>query len=189
MIRSLFITLSLLISCAGFSQKYLDKNMAEVTTTWNNAEFSSAKSVSENIASMEELSIYTQLMKDKQLQQILDKEEMVTIFVIHNDAFSDLKKKQKDSLFANKKGIEKMITFLAIPGRVDRNGMEVAARKNKNKAQFATLNGESLIVIEENGKLFLQDANGKRAAVIASNFYHKNGLFHIIDKRLSPDRK
>lgn len=188
--KKLILTIAFIsVTMLSFGQKYLSKEGEEVTMNWNSIAFSSNKTLAENLAQSADFSIYNKLLENEKLLNQLKNEEMVTVFAIVDSAFSDLKKKQKDSLFANKSGVEKMITFLAIPGRVDRNGMEVAAKNNKGKARYATLNGTELNVVLVDGKLLLQDPNGRKAGFVATNFYHKNGIFHIIDNRLSPIKK
>lgn len=179
--------IALLTASGSFGQKYLSKEMAETEVNWNNTVFSSKKSLLENISQSSELSIFTKIIESEAIQNQLNKQEMVTVFIMLDEAFSDLNKRKREALLSNKEKLEKMVAHLSIPGRVDQNGMEVAVKKNNGKAWFSTLQGTELTIVSENDKLYIVDPNGKKAAVSATNFFHKNGIFHFIDKRLFLD--
>lgn len=163
------------------AQKYLSKDHPEINTEWKNYEFSSEKTILENLSEVPEFGTYVEILKKTSGKNILEKEEMVTVFVIKNSAFERMDEKDRNIVLNNQIFLESLIKKLAIPGRVDRNGMEVAMEKHGRNATFFSLSSENLNLISEEGQLFIQDAEGNKAKVTASNFYHKNGLFHIID--------
>ena len=95
--------------------------------------------------------------------------------------FATLSKILKDKAL-----MSSVVKFLTIPGRIDKNGLQVAVKKHDGKASLATLNGEYLDITQKDDQLFLVDSQGKMAAITATNFYHKNGLFHIVDRLVFP---
>lgn len=169
------------------AQKYLSKAAPEIEVEWKNYSFSSAKTFAENIVVAPEFATLSKILKDKSLMEALEKEEMVTIFAFTEDAFSKMNKKQKDSILGNNKLMISVVKLMTVPGRIDKNGLQIAVEKHNGKASLATLNGEYLGVTQKDNQLFLVDSKGRMAAVTATNFYHKNGLFHIVDGLVFPD--
>ena len=171
------------------AQKYLSKEMPEISKKWNENTFTSTKSFEENIGEASEFTILSKILKDNSLTEAIEKNEMVTIFAVSNEAFSKLNKKEKDSLLGNKELMVSMVKYLTVPGRIDKHGLETEAKKHNGKFYLATLNGENLTVFEKEGQLYLIDSQGRRAAITYTDFYHKNGFFHIIDGLVFPDSK
>ncbi len=171
------------------AQKYLSKAAPEIEMEWKDHTFSSTKTFAENIGQASEFATLSKILKDKDLMEALDKEEMITIFAFTDDAFSKMNKKERDSVLGNKHLMSSVVKFLTIPGRIDKNGLQVAVKKHDGKASLATLNGEYLDITQKDDQLFLVDSQGKMAAITATNFYHKNGLFHIVDRLVFPTPK
>lgn len=185
---SLFLFLALCPVIVS-AQKYLSKESPEITKDWNEHIFSSTKTLVENIAEVPELSIFSKALEEKSLIEALEKEEMVTVFVFTDESFSKMNKKQRDSIVGNKKLMSSTVQFLTIPGRIDKNGLQVAVKKHDGKADLTTLNGEYLGVTQKDDKLYLIDSEGRLAAITETNFYHQNGLFHIINSLVFPTSK
>lgn len=170
----------------GSAQKYLSKKSPEITKEWNDHSFTSTKTFVENIAEAPEFSTLSKILKEKSLLESLDKPEMVTIFAFTDQAFSKMNKKQRDSVLGNKRLMSSIVKFMTIPGRIDKNVLQIAVKKHDGRAYLATINGESLGVTQKDGQLYLIDAEGRLAAITATNFYHKKGLFHIVDGFVFP---
>lgn len=168
------------------AQKYLSKEMDEVSKEWNGQTFSSNNTLSENLADVSQFSIMAEILKDPTIWKAIEKEEMVTVFLITDAAFYKLDKKEREALLKNKTMLKSMMNYLIVPGRIDQNGMEVSSQKHNGIAYLATLSGERLGVLQEDGTVYLVDSKGRKAALQSSNFYHKNGLFHIIDDLVFP---
>ncbi|QAA80752.1 fasciclin domain-containing protein [Aequorivita sp. H23M31] len=169
------------------AQKYLSKEMAEVSTQWNENKFTSTKTFAENIAEASEFTILTKILKEDPVSEEIKKNEMVTIFTVSDRAFSKMEKKQKDSLLGNKNLMNSMVKYLIVPGRIDKHGLKTEAKKHNGKFYLATLNGQKLGVIEKEDQLFLVDSEGRQAAIIDGDFYFKNGFFHIINNIILPE--
>jgi len=167
------------------AQKYQNKSEVEVKTEWNGATFLSSKTFEENINELDSFSILNTIMEDKNLIETLSTVEMVTIFAPLDTSFESLKKEDRKNLLADKNRISNTIKYLAVPGRVDLVSMEKAVA-NGRTMQLMTLNGEKLGVKLVNGKVVLFDAKNNSAEITASNFYHKNGLFHVINGLVYP---
>ena len=170
----------------AMAQKYLSTENVEVSKEWNGNTFTSAKTFVENISESKSLQFFAEIVADEELQAVLEKEEMVTIFVIADSSFLEIPEKSRDSILGNKELTLSMVKYLSVPGRLDSNSLKMAVSKNDGKAYLATLSGEKIGVREVSGKLQLVDSENRTATIIESDFYHKKGFFHIVDGLVFP---
>ncbi len=185
--NNIFIFLFIIgFSTPAFAQKYISSENVEITKEWNGNNFTSTQTFSENIAEAPQFAILSKILKDSKLQSSLEAKEMITIFAITDDAFLQLPKKSRDSIIGNTALMTAMVKYLTIPGRVDSNSLKDEIKKNNGKTYVRTLNGEALGIQENNGKLQLVDSENRTATIVASDFYHKNGFFHIVSGLVFP---
>jgi len=177
-----------LMGFAVNAQKYTNTENTNVTKEWNGVTFSSTKSFAENIAEASNLSQMKKVLENKTTLKALETEEMVTVFAITNNGFTKLQAKQ-DSIFDRSKAnlLTTIIKYHVIPGRVDSHSIKNAIKRSNGTAYFATLEGEKLGIKEENGQLVLVDVEGNTSVILATDFYHKNGFFHIVDGIVLPE--
>lgn len=183
--------LSLLLLLAIFpalvsAQKYLSTDMDEVSIEWKGQTFSSDKTLLENIADVAEFSIMADMLKQTSAEQAFKKEEMVTVFIVTDAAFSALDKDEREAILRNKSMWKQMVNYWTVPGRIDRNGLKVAAEKYGRTAYLSTLEGETLGIALDGDTLYLVDSEGRKATFSGTNFFHKDGLFHIVDAVVFP---
>ena len=177
-----------IIACGNLvsAQKYISKEMPEVSKEWHENKFTSTKSFSENISEANEFTIFSKMVKEAPLDEAIKINEMVTIFAVSDVAFSKFNKKQKDSILGNKALVASLIQYYTVPGRIDKHGLETEAKKHNGKFFLATIKGENLQIMEKEGNLYLVDSQGRRSQIIETDFYHKNGFFHIVDGLVFP---
>ncbi len=168
------------------AQKYISAGKAEVSKEWEGNNFISTKTFAENIAEAPQFTVWTKLLKNEPLRESLENKEMVTIFAMTDTAFMELPKKSRDSILGNTKLMNSMVKYLTIPGRVDSNSLKEEVKKNGGKTSMKTLEGQTLGIKESNGELQLFDSENRTATIIASDFYHKNGFFHIVSGLIFP---
>ncbi|WP_347374425.1 fasciclin domain-containing protein [Aequorivita sp. Q41] len=181
--------LVLFVICLGTTvtaQKYSTINKKEITKEWEGATFSSTITFAENISEVPEFEILSKLLKNESLRLALEKEEMVTIFAFTDATLLKLSKKKRDSILSKTKQMNAMVKYLAVPGRVDSYSLRSAINKANGTTYLKTLDGQKLGVKEVEGQLQLFDADKRTAIVIASDFNHKNGFFHIIEGLIFP---
>jgi uncharacterized surface protein with fasciclin (FAS1) repeats len=82
-----------------------------------------------------------------------------------------------------------MVKHLVVPGRLDSYSLKAAVEKQGGLAHLTTLQGDKLDIKEKDHQLILMDSEGNTAAVVAADFYHKNGFFHIVDGLVFPPSK
>lgn len=169
------------------AQKYTKTDSSTVTKKWKEITFSSSKSFAENISEASEFSNLKRALENESLLKDLSAEEMITIFAISNKGFTALEAKQ-DSIFDSSKSnlLNSIVKYHVIPGRVDSHSLNKAVRSNAGTAYYATLQGEKLGVKEENGQLLLVDSQGNTSVISFTDYYHKNGFFHIVDGIVLP---
>jgi len=183
-----FLLVVALIGYTVTAQKYTNTENATVTKEWKGTTFSSSKSIAENIAETTDLSFFKRALKNENIKGALESEEMITVFAISNKGFSKLQTKH-DSIFEASRAtlLTAIIKYHVIPGRVDSHSMKKAVERNGGTIYYATLQGEKLGIKEENGQLILVDAQGNSSIISATDFYHKNGFFHIVDGIVLPE--
>lgn len=177
----------LLINTIGFAQKYTKTDTSELSKNWNETTFYASKSFTENIT---EIPSFSTLKKNLELgssTKEIEDQEMVTIFAMTNNAYEKLKG-VNDSIFdivpiTNRIAI---IKYHVIPGRVDKRSIKKAIQYKGGIAYFMTLQGVKLGIKEENSQLFLVDSFGNTSVISATDFYHKNGFFHIVEGYVLP---
>lgn len=175
-----YIVVLLLISFnLAIGQKYLDSEQVIVSTSWQGNTFSSERTLLENLNAAPNFSKFIKLLIDYEAQVL--GEEMVTVFVAIDASFSDLTDEQLEALFSDSNRAKQYFTYLVVPGRLDKNALEVAVLKNNGRAYLSTLHGEKLGVTIVDDVLTLVDANKNKARLIGSDFYFKNGFFHIVE--------
>lgn len=171
------------------AQKYLSVDNKEVAKDWKGNNFTSTKTISENLKAIPQFSIFAEMLKNPALKQAMAKEEMLTIFAMTDTAFLELPEKSRDSIIGNSNLISSMVKYLSIPGRMDSFSLKAALKKSNGTVFLTTLEGEKLGVQEVNGQLQLIDSEKRTARIIASDFYHKNGFFHIVEGIIYPASK
>jgi uncharacterized surface protein with fasciclin (FAS1) repeats len=173
---------ALLINTIGFAQKYTKTDTSELSKNWNETTFYASKSFTENITEIPSFSILKKNLELGASTKEIEDQEMVTIFAMTNNAYEKLQG-VNDSIFdivpiANRIAI---IKYHVIPGRVDKRSIKKAIQYKGGIAYFTTLHGLKLGVKEENSQLFLVDSFGNTSVISATDFYHKNGFFHIVE--------
>lgn len=179
------LILFFLANSVAAQKKYLPTGISKpIVKEYKTNKFSSALSFADNIKQDGEFSIFSKIFEDSQVKEKIESEEGVTIFAITDASFSKLSKKEKQILISNRNLMNQMVYHVTIPGRIDRNSLEIAVRKNGGTASLATLQGEKLKVMAKDGKLYISDNNDNSAQLLATDFFHKNGLFHIVEGML-----
>jgi len=183
-----FLLLVALIGNTVTAQKYTKTDKETVTKEWQGYTFSSSKSLIDNISEVSELSLLKRALHNEAINMSLDAEEMITVFAISNQGFTKLQAKH-DSIFTASKAklLTAIIKYHVIPGRVDSHSIKNAVKRNGGTVYYATLQGEKLGIKEENGQLVLVDVQGNTSVISATDFYHKNGFFHIVDGIVLPE--
>ncbi|NND88517.1 MAG: fasciclin domain-containing protein [Flavobacteriaceae bacterium] len=179
--RLLLLTLSLL----WLSNNPLHAQNA-VVKQWKTTEFSSEKTLQENLKTAEDFKILGEMLESTAITKTLEKEGMVTLFAMPNSSFERIPEAKRDSIMAHPQMATGLPKYHMVAGRIDKALLKAAVEKNGGSVKMTTLQNEKLTVSLKNDELILSDMQGNNARILASDFYHKNGFIHIIDNVLLP---
>jgi uncharacterized surface protein with fasciclin (FAS1) repeats len=179
--KPLFVLVFCVVFATVNAQKYKVNSNTEVKTSWNGNTFSSTASFAENISKVTDFSFLNSVFKDKELENKLAYIEMVTIFAPLDVAFTSLSQEKRDALILNTSKMGETMKFLSVPGRLDFNSIKNAIEVNSGTAYFFTVSGTKLGAKMVDGKVVLFDSENNTATITATDFYHKNGLFHMVN--------
>lgn len=180
-LRHIFSIAFLVFSTVSFAQKYKSLDASTVTKDWQGVTFTSTKSLQENLKQSPSFSFISEILKNETLVSELNKEEMVTVFVANNASFSSLDKEEREALLKDSNRLNSLVKFHTVPGRLDKYSIEKAISFNGGIAYFFTLEGAKLSATKVGEVITISDSEGHAATVKATDFYHKNGFFHMVE--------
>jgi uncharacterized surface protein with fasciclin (FAS1) repeats len=96
-----------------------------------------------------------------------------TVFAPTDAAFAKIPKEQLDALLKDKAKLTAVLTYHVVPGRVMAKDVKAGAVK--------TVQGQSLMVKVEGGKVMVDNATVTTTDIAASN-----GVIHVIDSVIMP---
>ncbi len=111
-----------------------------------------------------------------------------TVFAPTNDAFAALPAGTVDTLLKpeNKAMLTKVLTYHVVPGRLNAAALKQQIAAGNGKATLKTVEGETLVVTEDNNGLMVTDQKGGMAHVTISDVTQSNGVILVVDKVLLP---
>jgi len=127
-------------------------------------------------------------VKAADLVGVLSSEGPFTVFAPTNDAFAKLPEGTVESLLKpeNIKMLQGILKYHVVAGKFNASDVIGLVKKNNGKATIPTVNGENLTAMIKDGSVFITDANGNSAKVIAADLDNTNGVIHVIDSVLLP---
>ncbi len=108
-----------------------------------------------------------------------------TVFAPTNDAFNKLPAGVLAYLLAHPQELDAVLAYHVVDARGDRGRGRLYADEIKNYQQVFTLNGQELVFIVAGGKVLV---NGN-ATVVQANVDCSNGVVHVIDTVLIPNKQ
>ncbi len=169
------------LSSASIAQKYKSTSNISITKEWQQITFTSDKTLQENIAQSSSFSIIAAILENQLISDQLSSQEMVTVFVANDSSFLALDETNRKALLSDNQRVSQLVKFHTIPGRVDKNAIEKAISISGGIAYFMTLEGRKLAVSKNKEALTISDSKGNTAVINETDFYHKNGFFHMVE--------
>ena len=119
---------------------------------------------------------------------VLSSEGPFTVFAPTNDAFAKLPEGTVESLLKpeNIKTLQGILTYHVVAGKFNASDVIGLVKKNNGKATIPTVNGGNLTAMLKDGSVYIKDANGNSAKVIAADLDNTNGVIHVIDSVVLP---
>jgi uncharacterized surface protein with fasciclin (FAS1) repeats len=111
-----------------------------------------------------------------------------TVFAPTNDAFAKVDAATLKSLLQpeNVKALTNILTFHVVSGKLAAADVVAALKKGNGKVELKALNGQTLTVLQKDGKIWLQDQNGNYSEIVATDVMGSNGVIHVIDSVVMP---
>ncbi|MEN0005464.1 MAG: fasciclin domain-containing protein [Bacteroidota bacterium] len=111
-----------------------------------------------------------------------------TIFAPVNAAFEALPKGTVESLLQpeNKGKLTSVLTYHVVAGKLDAAAVTAAIKAGNGTATVRTIQGTDLTAMVKDGNVYLKDANGNTAKVVAVDLKGTNGVIHVIDAVVLP---
>ena len=109
-----------------------------------------------------------------------------TVFAPTNDAFAALPSGTVDTLLKpeNKAMLSKILTYHVVAGRLDAATLRNQIGAGGGKAILTTVEGETLTVTSDGGRLAITDQKGGIAHVTIPDVTQSNGVILVVDKVL-----
>ncbi len=141
------------------------------------AEKADSKNIVEIAAGNSAFSTLVAAVKAAGLAEALSGEGPFTVFAPTNDAFAKLPKGTVETLLKpeNKKKLQAVLTYHVLSGKV------TAAQVKPSKVK--TLNGASLTIKVQDGKVMVDGAQVVKTDIVGSN-----GVIHVIDSVILPSK-
>ncbi|WP_339610543.1 fasciclin domain-containing protein [uncultured Planktosalinus sp.] len=138
-------------------------------------------SLIENLSKIDNFSIYSKMLELVDFENLIKDEEMVTVFVVPNSAFSHMTDEELDEflVLSNLEQLKTLVSNYVIPGRVDKHALLKAIESGNGSAKFRTLNLKNLLVTYENSSVYLLSEQGIKNKLLQTNFHHSKGFFHL----------
>lgn len=166
-------------------QKYGESDHVVVVKEWKGMSFSSEESLIDNVSQSPELSRISLILKEFE-DEIFLEDFNGTVFVSVDSSYNSMDEKELEDLFSDRIKLRQFFDYYIVPGRLDAYSLKKATERNGGVAKLKTQNGMHLNIKAENEELLLYDSQENKARIIASDFYHKNGFFHLVEGLVFP---
>jgi uncharacterized surface protein with fasciclin (FAS1) repeats len=176
-----------LLSAAAFSALALTSIIVaparaeEKTVMVGGAAMYPSKNIIQNAVNSKDHTTLVAAVKAAGLVDTLEGKGPFTVFAPTNIAFGKLPAGTVDNLVKpeNKATLTKILTYHVVPGRL-------AASDLTDGKTLKTVEGGTLTVKKDGGKIWIMDAKGGTSMVTISNVNQSNGVIHVIDTVLMP---
>lgn len=136
----------------------------------------------------EDFSTLVTALKAADLVGALQGDGPFTVFAPTNAAFGKVDDNTLSSLLKpkNKGTLANVLTYHVIAGKLEAKDVVAALKKGKGKVTLKTLNGQDIVVMQKDGKIWLKDQNGNYSEIVMTDVMGSNGVIHVIDSVVMP---
>jgi uncharacterized surface protein with fasciclin (FAS1) repeats len=183
---ALFATAALAISLGSIAAVPVFAD--EMTKMVGGAAMYPSKNIVQNAVNSKDHTTLVAAVKAAGLVPTLESPGPFTVFAPTNDAFEKLPAGTVQTLLKpeNKDKLSSILTYHVVPGRLTTKDLREKIKDGGGKAELKTVEGDSLTVMEKNGKLWLTDAKGDIAEITISNVMQSNGVIQVINTVMLP---
>lgn len=146
------------------------------------------KTIVDVAVSSEDFTTLVAALKAADLVGALQGEGPFTVFAPTNSAFAKIDSKTLNSLLEpkNKEALANILTYHVVSGKLVANDVVAALKKGNGKVEVKALNGQTLTVMQKDGKIWLKDQNGNYSEIVKTDVMGSNGVIHVIDSVVMP---
>ncbi len=147
-----------------------------------------AQTIVDAAVSNENFTTLVAALKAADLVGALQGDGPFTVFAPTNDAFAKIDEATLKSLLQpeNVKALTNILTFHVVSGKLAAADVVAALKKGNGTVELKALNGETLTVLQKDGKIWLQDQNGNYSEIVATDVMGSNGVIHVINSVVMP---
>jgi len=111
-----------------------------------------------------------------------------TVFAPTNAAFAKVDAATLASLLKpeNKKALSNILTYHVVSGKLDAKAVVAALKKGKGTVELKALNGQTLTVMQKDGKIWLKDQSNNYSEITSTDVMASNGVIHVINSVVMP---
>ena len=122
------------------------------------------------------------------LVEALQAEGPFTVFAPNNAAFVKVDEATLNMLLEqqNKDALANLLTYHVVKGKLAAADVVAALEEGKGTVELTALNGQTITVIQKDGKIWLKDALGGYSEIIATDVMGSNGVIHVINTVAMP---
>tara|TARA_B110000444_G_scaffold118025_1_gene111044 strand:- start:237 stop:770 length:534 start_codon:yes stop_codon:yes gene_type:complete len=137
----------------------------------------------------EDFSTLVTALKSADLVTALQGNGPFTVFAPTNNAFNKIDSKTLSSLLEekNKKALANILTYHVISGKLAATDVVEALKKGNGLVELKALNGQTISVMQKDGKIWLKDSKGNYSEITATDVMGSNGVIHVIDTVVMPE--
>jgi uncharacterized surface protein with fasciclin (FAS1) repeats len=161
---------------------------AEMTAMVGGAPMYPSKNIIQNAVNSKDHTTLVAAVKAAGLVETLEGPGPFTVFAPTNAAFAKLPAGTVDTLLKpeNKAKLTSILTYHVVAGRMTEADLMAKIKAMGGKAELKTVEGGSLWVGSEMGKLWIWDENGGKAQVTIADVMQSNGVIDVVDTVLMP---
>lgn len=152
------------------------------------AEMLASKNIVQNAMNSKDHTTLVAAVKAADLVATLQGKGPFTVFAPTNEAFAKLPAGTVETLVKpeNKKKLTGILTYHVVSGQVTAEQLMEKIKAGGGKAEFKTVNGETLTAKMAGDSVELTDAKGGMSKVTIADVMQSNGVIHVIDTVLMP---
>jgi uncharacterized surface protein with fasciclin (FAS1) repeats len=160
----------------------------EKTVMVGGASMFPSKDIIQNAVNSKDHTTLVAAVKAAGLVETLEGPGPFTVFAPTNEAFAKLPPGTVDTLVKpeNKATLVKILTYHVVAGRLTAADLMKMVKDGHGKTMLKTVDGESLTVTQQGGKLIVTGEKGGVAEVSIPNVMQSNGVIHVVTSVLLP---
>ena len=149
----------------------------------------SAQTIVDAAVSNKDFSTLVTALKAADLVGALSGEGPFTVFAPNNDAFAKVDAETLGNLLKpeNVKALSNILTYHVVSGKLMASDVVAALESGNGKVELTALNGQTITAVSSYGKIYLEDSQGNKSEIIATDVAGSNGVIHVISSVVMPE--